>query len=301
MSKILNYDPINNFIIFSEPRGGSTWVTEIISLIPRTAIIWEPLHLDYAKNFREINFGWRQYIPENYKWDEAYYLFQKVFSGKILNTWTTQITDSRRLFNSKFLIIKFCRGNALLPWLTKQFQFNKKPIYLLRHPFALLSSQMKHSGWSNMPDKISFDIPNIPFNHIYNSHKEFLKTIKYKDELLLVNWCITNAIVLDNQRNNIDWITLNYEDLVLEPKNTMTRIINEWNVDFDYKLLIKQINKRSITGDSRSPLKGMNQVKYWESFLTQNQINRLRRVLDYFNVKSYTTDPLPRISYTFEG
>ena len=106
----MEYDPLNNFIIFSEPRGGSTWVTEIISLIPDTEIIWEPLHLEHSKHFRKLNFGWRQYIPEDFKWDEAYHLFQKVFSGKILNSWTTQLTDSKRLTNARFLIIKFVEG-----------------------------------------------------------------------------------------------------------------------------------------------------------------------------------------------
>jgi len=297
----LEYDPLNNFIIFSEPRGGSTWVTEIISLIPDTEIIWEPLHLEHSKHFRKLNFGWRQYIPEDFKWDEAYHLFQKVFSGKILNSWTTQLTDSKRLTNARFLIIKICRGNALLPWLTKQFKFNYKPIYLLRHPFAVLSSQMRHGGWVNMPDKLSFEIPNIPFNHIYDYHKEFLKTIKNKDEVLLVNWCITNKTVLNNKRNNIDWITVNYEDLVLKPEQSINRIIDEWNIDIDSKLLISQINKRSITGDSRSPLKGMDQIKYWKSFFTNDQIMRLEKILDYFNVQAYSSEPLPEISYTFEG
>ena len=74
----------DQILIFSDPRGGSTWLTEIIKSIPNTAIIWEPLHLKYIHQLRELNFGWRQYIPEEVDWPQAKLLFTKIIEGKVL-------------------------------------------------------------------------------------------------------------------------------------------------------------------------------------------------------------------------
>lgn len=56
-------NPKNTILIFSNPRGGSTWLAEILNSIPSLAI--EPLKLGKLKEFNKLNFCRYQPIPEN--------------------------------------------------------------------------------------------------------------------------------------------------------------------------------------------------------------------------------------------
>jgi hypothetical protein len=133
------FKPEDQILIFSDPRGGSTWLAEMINTIPNSAILWEPLHLKYMTDFKKLGFSWRQFIPEKEEWNEAKKAFDKVLSGKVLNEWTLLKTDIETYKEADKLIVKICRGNALLPWIVNQYNFKYKPIYLIRNPFAVVS------------------------------------------------------------------------------------------------------------------------------------------------------------------
>lgn len=154
LSLYKEFDPNNNFMIFSEPRGGSTWLAQMIKTVPRTALIWEPINPKVYQELRKINFGWRQYIPENDKWQEAEDFFKQIFIGNKLSYHTSSFLTVCDLIKAEQLLIKFVRGNALLPWITKQYNLIHKPIYLVRHPFAVAQSQLKHGAWKSVTPQI---------------------------------------------------------------------------------------------------------------------------------------------------
>src|SRR5690606_13257283 len=145
---------------------------------------------------------WRQYIPEHAKWPEAEAFFINLFKGKVLNKWIMQQTTAKELLQSNQFIIKFCRGNALLPYLTHHFHFVHKPILLVRHPFAVVASQLKHGSWNHIHPK--FTIPEAPYHSHYKEHEAFCKTLTTQAEILTSYWCLTNQIPLRHAKNNID-------------------------------------------------------------------------------------------------
>lgn len=126
LAKRNDFDPRDALLVFSDPRGGSTWITEMIQQIPRTAVVWEPLHLRYTDAFRELGFTWRQYIPEHAEWEEARAAFERVLRGQILNEKLGSASSIKEFAQADQLIVKLCRGNALLPWLVRQFEFRHK-------------------------------------------------------------------------------------------------------------------------------------------------------------------------------
>ena len=140
LSQFKHFQPSSNFLIFSEPRGGSTWLSQMIRTIPKTAVIWEPINPRIYSELRGMKFGWRQFIPDNEVWPEAEDFLLQILSGKKLSYHTTSHSNIDQFINAERLIIKFCRGHAILPWLTKRFDLKFKPIYLVRHPFAVVSS-----------------------------------------------------------------------------------------------------------------------------------------------------------------
>jgi hypothetical protein len=286
ISNYRNFNPNDQFLIFSDPRGGSTWLSEIINTIPNTAIIWEPLHLGYAEQLKDLGFGWRQYIPETVNWPEVNSFFEQVFSGKILNKWTMSNTDIIDYVYAKYFIIKICRGNMMLPWITRYFNFTYRPIHLIRHPFAVVNSQLKQGGW-NQPFK-KYKIQEIKYNDCFEVHKDFLESLTSREEVLTAVWCITNNVPLNHPENNNRWITIYYEDLVIDPEKEINRIFDIWGIPIPIDV------DKSYRKISRTTLGEINmvnpeiQLARWKKELTEVQIEKMQMVLEYFKYKIYS-------------
>ncbi|MBK6753357.1 MAG: hypothetical protein IPG69_07120 [Flavobacteriales bacterium] len=121
----LQVDPAKAILIFGAPRGGSTWLEELVRTIPSTATIWEPLDLENNPPFARIGFWWRQHIPEGEQWPEAEALFQDLLAGRMLSNYLTRTSTLADLREADRLVVKFIRGNLLLPWMVQRFPLPK--------------------------------------------------------------------------------------------------------------------------------------------------------------------------------
>ena len=272
ISKVRKFEPAENLVIFSDPRGGSTWMAEVISHLPHTVILWEPLHLDKVPYIKQLGFGWQQFIPENETWPEAERAFEKIFSGKLINHWTSYMASPLAFLRADRMIIKICRANAMIPWITRTFQFKYDPIYMVRHPFAVVASQLQHGAWKRT--YTGFRLPDCPYNDLYVRHADFLFTLKTKEEWLVAAWCLTNLIPLQNARNNSDWITVYYEDMISNPEQELDRIFERWKLPLPANIL-DQIRSPSSTTKEATFLKSIEQqLSKWQSFFSPKQIEK---------------------------
>lgn len=290
------YNALENHYIFADPRGGSTWLMEMIHAITKEPVIWEPLQLELKDNpFKSINFGRRQHIPEASQWNEAKEMFDELFQGNLLLSRLYEASLSE-VITSRSLIFKICRGSALLPWLTYHYDFKFKPIYLIRHPFAVVNSQLDHGAWNYNFTK--FNIPETPFNMIYKEHQEFLKTITTKEEALVAEWCLANNEPLAHKFNNIKWLTLNYEEFVMNPERSLARILASWGIQSDISSI--DFSKNSSTTKDGSPEKIKSRISRWQNNLDKSQLERMGSVLDYFKTDVYSKEnPLPEKVFNY--
>lgn len=295
--RLIKLIPEDNILIFADPRGGSTWLTEVIKEIVRLPVVWEPLHVRKIKRLESLNFSYRQNIPEDAKWPEAYFFFKDLFLGKIKSNWIYHREPLVSFVKNKAAIIKFCRANLLIPYLTNNFDFKKKPIYLIRHPFAVAASQINQGGWKNTDN--TFNFTEHRFNDYILEHKEFLSSLKTKEEVLVANWCLTNKPTLDHPDNNKRWITITYEELLLNPELTINRVLDWWKIDYDLSNI--SFNKKSDTSIQNKELNKKDRLKQWQSFFSDGQITNMCRVLDYFKIQQYSKDVLPLIKYNSNG
>lgn len=284
--------PEEQILIFSYPRSGSTWVAELINKVPRTVILWEPLHLRNVPEFRELGFGWRQYIPENAAWDEALETFNSLFKGAYLNHWLSNVAFPLEFYSADRMIVKFVRANGLLPWLTMNFDFEKDPIYLLRHPFAVAASQMKEGSWDYKFEE--YEIPKMPFDEIFRAHASFLSTLKTKPEEIVATWCINNKIVLESERHNSGWVTLYYESLLLKPEEELIKLFDRLDMELPPGIF-ERLSKASYTTGEATFQKGIKpQLAKWRTSFDKEDITRMQRVLDYFGIEVYSKNLLPK-------
>ncbi len=285
--RIRRFHPEECLVLFSDPRGGSTWLTEMIHQLPRTAVVWEPLYLYDSNPVNELGFSWRQYIPENEQWPEAKAIFCDILGGRVLNNWTSFFSPPVTFLWAKRILVKFCRANAMIPWLTKTFAFNLTPIHLVRHPFAVVASQLRHGGW-NYPFQ-GFTIPDCRYNGIYLKHKEFLRSLQTKEEALVAMWCLTNSIPLRYANKNENWITIFYERLLSQPEGELQRIFERLGLPLPTKAFHRLATPSATAKNGIFTASVETQTANWESYFSDSQLLTMNAVLQNFGV-TYHTD-----------
>lgn len=289
-------DPTKAILLFASPRGGSTWLEEMLGTMPRTATLWEPLDLDRGTGFRELGFGWRQHIPEGTRWPEAEDLFSRHFSGKVLSPYLAQATTPAELRAADRLIVKFVRGHLLLPWLVERFPM-PKPVFLVRHPCAVVASMIKHGAWKGHPIP-----PPQPAAHRHDElvrhYHDIAGAIQTEEEYLAYIWCSTHAYLLKHPLNDKAWTTITYEELLLNTEATLKKVFASWGMQVPPEAL--EISKRpSRTTRPGSPTaEPMDQLSHWRSKLDQGQKDRILRMLQRFDLDLYGADPLPLKRFT---
>ena len=293
ISRFKNLRPENAISLFCDPRGGSTWLAEVLNAIPNSMIVEEPLSLGNVPELKKLGFSWRQYIPENEIWSEAKSVFQLLLEGRKLNARICRINSIVEVKKSDQLILKIIRGKALLPWYVRQFDFKYKPLVMVRHPFAIAASLLNHSSW-NYPFK-KLVVPEGPFNEFYKNHKDFLGALQTKEEQLTALWCMVNNVVLNHPDNDHSWITINYENLVLEPQKYFQKIFDLWGMDLPEELM-KRISVPSTSTKGKRSVEPDKLISDWKKKLTEKQISRLQKVLDHFEVDYYNKTVTPTIA-----
>jgi hypothetical protein len=283
VGRLKRFDPLANLVIFSEPRGGSTWLAECLARLPHTVVLWEPLNIREMPRFRRLGFAWRQPIPEDADWEPARRAFQDVFEGRMLNAWTCTLALPTDFLMAERMVVKFCRANAMIPWLVRNFAFRQKPIYLIRHPFAVVASQMAHAGWRREFD--GFRMPDCPYRELYDRHAAFLSSLSSKEEELLAIWCLANLVPLNHPRRDLDWITVHYEDLLERPRVELGRVFSAWGMALSPAVL-DHVGLASSTAGGALPGSAAQLTK-WQRAFTPAQVDRMLAVLAYFGVRRY--------------
>ena len=298
-----NIGPKKSILIFSNPRGGSTWLAELLKTLPNSTLIWEPLMKGRLKEFNDLNFFWHQPIPENADWPEAKEAFRKLLNLEIKSK---QIYNRENQLNfpfSKHFIFKFCFGNMLLPWVVNNFDVN--PILLLRHPCAVVSSQIKHDYWKSVEKgPLVYDIPDFPYNEYYLQYKDVIKHIRTFEEHLAASRAYTMVYTVLNPNNDKKWITLAYESLYNDFDTEIQRVFRRLNIDIPDKLYERK-SKASIMTMQHSIdyIHSGNQLYGWKNHLSGTQIRNILKIVNEFGITFYDESVEPdynQIYYTKE-
>jgi len=302
-------DQLNNgsiISIFATPRGGSTWLSNILRQIPGSTLIWEPLfrHPSYKINIlnpfayphvRDLGFWWNQHIPENAEWPEAERFFTKLFNREIVNLKLYRYNKLKNVPNSEIFIFKFCFGNLMLPWLVNRFEI--KPIFLIRHPCAVVASQLNYGAFSYMKKSPVINVPRwAKFYEYYLPFEEILKTVQTPEESLAVRWALTNQYLLHHSKNNRAWLTIAYESLLLNPIEELKRIEN-W-IERPLAVNAEMFQTASFTSHQKE-IDPIVQISAWKNKLTSEQIQNILGVVKSMGIHCYDENILPDLDLLY--
>lgn len=277
------FDESNAVLIFSEARGGSTWLMECLKKIPGTCTNWEPMHP--SKGVVPNDWGRRPFFNEKCPpaVDE---LLKDVISYRLHNPWCTQFSSVKEISKSEIVITKFVRANLLVPKYLNLVNFARPPILLLRHPIDVCRSQLQ--AFNEYQDK--FELPDTLNKHIYEPHLEFLNSIDDALELKIALWCIHNCSVLNNIEKYKDrLIVTEYGMLAEKPFPCYRQIIQQLGFAKDADAIIEKMNfgKPSSSSNIGKNVANSQKAVVKSTELTFEKQRSIQCIFDYFELKMY--------------
>ena len=295
----------NSIVLLCHPRGGSTWLGEILKTIQGSILIDEPLWRGFyrsanyspkngegkIKSLSKLGFYFDQPIPLDTDWKEANKIIGSIIKGTF---WNYQLYDENEFTNFKNAqthIIKFCYGHLLFPWL--QHNFDITSIVLHRHPCAVVASQINHAGFTKIIKNPSGTIPDFRFNEIYQKYGNVWKTIDSKEEYLAAIWALKTKYICENSDSKNNLLTIFYEELVNDFNSQIEKINKHVNFNLSNKAFaLKSKPSSSIT--HRNHLRsGINQLDKWKTTLKYHQINKILKIVEKFEIELYDESLMP--------
>lgn len=288
LTKTKSVDYSKFLMITGTPRSGTTWLGELLSNIPKSIMLFEPLNLDENPKARQYGFNWRTYINSQAEDEKAKEFFINLLNGRDLNYWITREVPLIKLFSINYFIFKFVRANMLLCWLTNNFPI-KKPVLIIRHPCAVISSQLRLKPFHKVKKPYFSDNDNLyrDFPNLYNN----LNKYKNFEEILTARWCQENYVPLIN--NNYSFILVSYENLLIDPEKEINKIFNEWKIKIP-KEIYKKISLSSTT--TFRDIEHSNKYKVmsdWKTKLSFSQKKNILNVVKDFGMDFYTDNLEP--------
>jgi len=180
------------------------------------------------------------------------------------------------------LIVKCVRANRLLPWICYNFRI-PTPILLIRHPCAVIASQLKTSDWNQtkkppLPDYVK-DLPGL--------YETYLQA-NCVEEYLAISWSLDQLTPL-MYREQFPYIIITYEELFTDSHRALTKIANTWKVELPLEKALATINKpSSVVYES-----GISGIEGWKNQLSSDQIMLIMKIVHGFGLHFYNDETLP--------
>jgi len=295
--------------LFVNPRGGSTWLAELLLHIPRTVVAIEPLfrgrfstvdpsppgHKKGLEEVRDLGFWFYQHVPDDAAWPGAKAFMHRLFNRQKMALSIWYQNELAEIPSASTFLFKLCYGQLMLPWLADQFDM--KNVLLVRHPCAVVASQLNFGeAWARIKEHPQFPVPQCKFNEIFERHHEALAAVHTPAENLAAMWAVTMRNTIYHPNNNKKWLTVSYEHLLCEPEKQLIRICEYLGREVP-ETALEQIKRPSKT--SSDGVIASDQLSKWKTDLSEDQIRRILAMIERFDIDLYTRSEFPQESILY--
>lgn len=282
-----HYDMNHTVIVASSPRGGSTWLAEIVASLPGRFMLWEPLHPHNNPQCLHYGFGWQNYIQSGTEAPRQDAYLRRLFSGQELTTGTTSSLafSVRGLCRFQSLVVKFVNANLLLPWIAERYPL--KTLVMFRHPCAVVDSQLRHGSWSHLC-KQNITIPEGLFDR-YPWMSSAFDRLGSIEEVLAFEWALQTIVPWLERQSH--WCLVTYE--AMKKDDAECRRIFDYLGEEPPGTLDQLLRKPSRTVSQAYRSDTHDQLQGWRARLSTRQIDAILKVTHGLGVEFYTENPEP--------
>jgi hypothetical protein len=287
-----HYDLRDTIFVAGWARSGTTWLAEVLSTIPKSAILFEPLHQDRVPQAKAAGFPVKDAILAPGEGTAAQKLFmERALRGRILNWWTCSANPLGRAVRPKLWIVKEIHANYLIEWILGTFPIQRS-VMIVRHPCATIVSRMAQGWTAKDIHELQFKIKNRPARQRFPHLDALCRNLKDPMEVLAARWCLMNYVPLSLHPRPFQVIA--YESLATRGVTDLAPMLERWGIEMP---LAMQDSLGRASATTKAPaMKGsshLQTIDRWKRTLTADQVGRILRVVRDFGMDFYTEDPEP--------
>ena len=185
-------------------------------------------------------------------------------------------------------IVKIIRGNMMLSWLRSRF--DARVVFLVRHPAAVVLSQLKSQRSWNPETRIDRYRSNIPLVDALNAptRKLLFETLDIVEAITL-SWCIENTIAL-RQAAESGIHVVHYETLVSEGMPEWQKIVSALELPVLPEVeLVAQPSQQAWNAQDPAVVK---RHARWRGQIDDETRRRIQNILDATETELYRVDQL---------
>jgi len=284
------YDLEQTILVACTARGGSTWLAEIVAALQEYVILWEPLHLVNNPRCEEAGFRWQNYFAEDDDCRAQKEYLRRVYAGADLSTRTlTSLEFSPSdLVDVSGYVVKHVNANMMLHRIMEWFPV--RAVLMIRHPCAVVASQLNHGGWGHLNDEntslsdtLAAEFPHL--RRVYNG----LDTI---EEFLAFKWAVRTRVPL-SQPTPHPWCLTTYERLVVVGEQEVERIFSCLGEPTPEGAVTRLDRPSATAGETPNVRKGESRLDGWTEQLTPEQVNRILQTVRAVGVTCYDESLTP--------
>lgn len=302
--------PTNTLCLFAVPRSGSTWLADLLHQVDKSVLLNEPLitvpnPIDLSRpieprffrtdEIKKLGFHYLQPIPHSAEWPEAKDFFERLLSGRIPSRLLYDLDSGNRILTSNYIIAHFNHANLLAGWLQRQFNF--KSNVLLRHPCAVVASQLFHpnigAAMAEKPPKIA----HFKFNELFKTEQDLINQLETKEQHLAFLWAMQVREILDRNPEINRMRVVHYEHLVRDFEQQIKGIfqwIGQEVPETVWKL--RTVPSKSVLNPNATQHYDVSHLENWKNQLTPSQVQQILEVVREMGINLYSEDILPEIS-----
>lgn len=284
------YDLRKTILVVCPGRSGSTWLAEIVSSLEGYVVLWEPLHLENNPRCKEARFDWQNYFGNGQELGLQKEYLEKLYTGQDLSTRTLTSLEfaPRQLLNIEGYVVKHVNANMILPQITEWFPV--RAVLMIRHPCAVVSSQLKHGAWGHL-DKESITIPDGLFADFPHLERVFCG-LDELEELLAFEWAVQAHVPL-SQPTPHPWYLTTYERLVAGGEKEVERIF-EYLGERCPRAAKAHLGKPSATAGKEAAVRqNESRLEGWTKHLNADQVTRILDTVHACGVECYDASMTP--------
>lgn len=282
-----------NIFLLATPRGGSTWVMEIIASQPRMKYYDEPFNIRRANVQKTGVFTtWEQLMPGTADREQVFAYIRALERNRYRFLNPAPLRKNHRFLTDR--IVYKVHELAHMAGDIEQ-ELGGQIVYLLRHPISTTISRVVYP-------RLDAYLTSAYFRDRYLSDTQYLEihrlaTSGSKLQKGMVAWCYENLVPLKHS-NPTTWLVITYEEIVLNPVKSCRLMFERLRLT-DLNALIVSVDEPAsniVMSDAgtRALMKGpddtrrrLGLVRKWTTKVRPEEERQAFDVMDLFGLDAY--------------
>lgn len=286
-----------NIFLFATPRGGSTWLMEIIASQPGMKYYDEPFNVRRANVQKAGVFTrWEQLMPGTCDTERVFQYLRDLEGARFRFMNPPPLHKNHRFFTDRIVF----KVHELDHMINDIEQRGGQVLYLLRHPIPTTISRAVYP-------RLQAYVASPYYRDNYLSaaqHAEIARVVEKGSKLQqgMVSWCFENLVPL-KYADTRGWLTITYEEILLNSRRSCQLMLDRLQLgDLDAMLAavgepasnigMSDPTTRDLLRQSDEAARKLGMVKKWKAKVTPAEERQAFDIMELFELDAYCCDRL---------